>query len=185
MEQSNQPINQNGNRHPLKTDRKTWVVYLLTIITFGIYGIVVMYDIAKETNVSCKEDGLHTRNFLGAILLSIVTLGIYMFVWSYKWAEREYRFLERNSPDGGLMKGVTYLFLMIVNTAVVCMMQFFNYEMQWAYSYSEMMTYSWLVIICSIINIGWSIYLISRYLKQHNAVNRVYNLKAFGANTRS
>lgn len=41
----------------LPFERKVWKIYLLSIITLSIYGIVVQWAMAKETNISCVEDG--------------------------------------------------------------------------------------------------------------------------------
>lgn len=63
-------------------ENRNWLVcLLLTIVTLGIYGFYLVYCIAKETNVSCKEDGKNTMGLLLFILLSIVTFGIWSIVW--------------------------------------------------------------------------------------------------------
>ena len=98
----------------LPTNRKVWKIWLLSFLTLGIYGVVVMFAMAKETNISCAEDGKHTRGFWGAIFLSIITLGIYGFVWYYKWANREYEYLTRNRNQGGILSGGSLVFLMLI-----------------------------------------------------------------------
>ena len=110
MEKTNYTINEYGeiiredyfftsvkgtNSQVLPTNRKVWKIWLLSFITLGIYGLLVMFAMSKETNIACAEDGKHTRGFWGALFLSIITLGIYGFVWYYKWADREFAYLCR------------------------------------------------------------------------------------------
>lgn len=153
---------------PLPTNRKVWKIWLLSFITFGIYGMVVMFAMAKETNISCSEDGRHTRGFWGAILLSLITLGIYGLVWYYNWADRENNYLQRNSPDGGILSGGGLLALMVVTLVIVFIMQYMSLCMSGLY---------WVMYV---INLLWGILVMSKYLKQHNTVNKIYNLKTFG-----
>lgn len=153
----------------LPTNRKVWKIWLLSLITFGIYGLVVMFAMAKETNIACAEDGKHTRGFWGVIFLSIITLGIYGFVWFYKWANREYSYLYRHSTEGGILSGGGLVALMLVTLLLIIVMQFSSI-------YGMVQIY-WLTYI---IQLGWNVFVMSRYVKQHNTVNRVYNLNTFG-----
>lgn len=108
----------------LTTNRGFWLTFLLSIVTFGIYGWYLVYAFAKETNIACKEDGKTTRGLLGYILLSIVTLGIYGIVWQATLISRRGDFLQRNGKPpvltigtylltlfllGGLTLGIMYL----------------------------------------------------------------------------
>ena len=148
----------------LPTNRKVWKIWLLSFLTLGIYGIVVMFAMAKETNISCADDGKHTRGFWGAILLSIITLGIYGFVWYYKWADREYSYLSRNRKDGGILSGGGLVALMFVSLLIPFAMQYAS------------MCY-WIIYAVQVL---WGIFVMSRYVKQHNTVNKIYNLNTFG-----
>jgi len=65
----------------LPTNRGFWLTVLLSIITFGFYGLYLIYAFAKETNIACKEDGRHTQGLLVFFLLSFITLGIYGIIW--------------------------------------------------------------------------------------------------------
>lgn len=63
--------------------RRSFIVcLLLSIITFGIYGIYLSYCVGKETNDICRDDGLNQMNYVCAFLLGLVTLGIYPTVWT-------------------------------------------------------------------------------------------------------
>lgn len=152
----------------LPTNRKVWKIWLLSFITFGIYGIVVMFAMAKETNISCSEDGRHTRNFWGAIFLTLITFGIYGFVWYYKWADRENTYLCRHRAEGGILSGGGLVGLMFVSIILSLAMQYVAMYTMSAY---------WLLYAIGLI---WGIFVMSKYVKQHNTVNRIYNLNTFG-----
>lgn len=153
----------------LPTNRKAWKMWLLSFFTLGIYGFVVMFAMSKETNIACAEDGKHTRNLWGTILLSIITLGIYAFVWYYQWANRENEYLRRYRREGGMLTGGVLMFLMLISFIL-------SFACQLFLSSGVVST----GIILYVINILWGIYVLSRYVKQHNTVNRIYNLNTFG-----
>ena len=64
--------------------------FFLTLITLGIYGIVIMTKISCEINtVATRYDGRKTTNYLWILLLwSWLTLGIAPLVWSHCLSER-------------------------------------------------------------------------------------------------
>jgi heme/copper-type cytochrome/quinol oxidase subunit 2 len=70
---------------------------LLSIITFGIYGIVFWYTYSDDMNTVCNGDGKETRNYFIVILLSIITCGIYYWFWLYSVGNR----LSENAPRFG------------------------------------------------------------------------------------
>lgn len=160
----------------LPTNRKVWKIWLLSFLTLGIYGVVVMFAMSKETNISCAEDGKHTRGFWGAILLSIITFGIYGLVWYYKWANREYDYLSRNRKQGGILSGGGLVFMMLVTFIITFAFQYIS--TLWQYTQSGDLALI-MLIICAV-QIIWGIFVMSRYVKQHNTVNRIYNLNTFG-----
>ncbi len=65
----------------IKENRSTLGIILLTIITFGIYSFFLVYELARDTNIACKEDGKNTQGLLAYIILTIITFGIYSFIW--------------------------------------------------------------------------------------------------------
>jgi hypothetical protein len=92
----------------LTTNRGFWLALLLSIITFGIYGLYLVYAFAKETNIACKDDGKHTQGLLVYILLSLITFGIYAIVWQAMLINRRCNYLARNGKPEGLQLS-TYL----------------------------------------------------------------------------
>lgn len=147
---------QNSQVQFLPFERKVWKIYLLSIITFGIYGVVIQWAMAKETNISCVEDGKHTRNFWSTLVLSIITLGIYGIVWTYKWLNREANYLERHGKSK-ILTGGAYLLIQLTNIVL-------SYAM--AFSGSNAGTFISIVI---------AVVILTLLVKQHNAVNALYN----------
>jgi len=74
----------------LKTDRNLLKFILLSAITFGIYGIVVMEDISMDINlIAGRYDGKRTMSYcLVMFLFSWLTLGIVPLVWSHRISAR-------------------------------------------------------------------------------------------------
>ncbi len=138
--------------------RKAWVIYLLSAITFGIYGIVMAFAMAKETNISCAADGKNTRGFWEVIGLSIITLGIYAIVWYVQWLNRESNFLKKRGTDGAF-SGSSYLILVIIQFAVNV---FGSFVPEFG-------------AISSIVNIVLGITILTQIIRQHNKVNACYN----------
>ena len=62
---------------------------LFSVITLGIYAIVVECRISGEINIAAsRADGERTIHYLGMVWLSSITLGIYGLVWNHKFANR-------------------------------------------------------------------------------------------------
>jgi len=85
----------------LRTNRSLLKVILLSIVTFGIYGLVVMSHISEEINtVASRYDGKKTMHFLIAfLLLGGITLGIVPLVWQHKICNRMGNELTRRGID--------------------------------------------------------------------------------------
>ena len=76
--------------HQLKTNRGLLKYILLNMVTFGIYGIVVMSTISTDINeIASRYDGKKTNHYcLMAFLFSWLTCGISPFVWFHKISDR-------------------------------------------------------------------------------------------------
>lgn len=74
----------------LKTNRSLLKLILLSIITLGIYGIVVMSAVSTDINtIASKYDGKKTMHYcLVLFIFSWLTLGIVPLVWSHKLSAR-------------------------------------------------------------------------------------------------
>ena len=71
-------------RTPVKTDYSLLMYILLTILTLGIYGLIVIYNLAKDTNQMCAEDGDKVGGLCAYFFLTLLTFGIYSIYWFYK-----------------------------------------------------------------------------------------------------
>lgn len=74
----------------LKTSRGAVKSILLSIITLGIYGIVLYYKMSSELNLTAtRYDGKKTMNFaLLFFLVGPLTLEIATLVWFHKFSKR-------------------------------------------------------------------------------------------------
>ena len=85
----------------LRTNRGMLKYILLSFITLGIYGIVVMSHISTEINtIASKHDYRNTTHYcLMVFLLSWLTAGIYPLVWWSNISSRiGYELSYRNLP---------------------------------------------------------------------------------------
>lgn len=75
---------------PLKTNKSLLKFILLSLITFGIYGLVVMSSVSESINiVASRYDGKKTMHFcLLAFIISPITFGIGTIVWFHRISER-------------------------------------------------------------------------------------------------
>ena len=85
----------------LKTNRGMVKFLLLSLITLGIYAIVVMCGISTEINtVAQRYDGKKTMHFaLILFIFSWLTLGIAPIVWQHKLCNRMGSELTRRGID--------------------------------------------------------------------------------------
>ena len=74
----------------LKTNRGLVKYIFLSIITFGIYGLVVMSSVSNDINViASRYDGKRTMHYcLLFFVISWLTLGIGVIVWYHKISAR-------------------------------------------------------------------------------------------------
>ena len=88
----------------LKTNRGLIKYILLSLITFGIYGLVVMSTISTDINViASRYDGKKTMHYcLIVFIFSGLTLGIAPLVWYHRISARMGKELKR--------RGIAYNF---------------------------------------------------------------------------
>ena len=81
----------------LKTNRGLLKYILLSLITFGIYGLVVMSAVGTDINqIAGRHDGRKTMHYcLIVFLFSWLTFGIASFVWYHRVSNRIGAELER------------------------------------------------------------------------------------------
>lgn len=81
----------------LKTNKGLLKYILLSLITFGIYGIVVLSSVSNDINiVASRYDGKRTMHYcLLYFIVGPITLGIAYLVWYHKLSARIGRELKR------------------------------------------------------------------------------------------
>ena len=73
----------------LPTDRGLAKFFFLSLITLGIYGIVVLSRVSTEINITASRyDGKRTMHLFAMAMLAPVTLGIYAWVWQHQFSQR-------------------------------------------------------------------------------------------------
>ena len=74
----------------LRTNRGLAKFIFLSLLTFGIYGLVVLCHISEEINqVATPRDGKKTMHYAWIFfLLTSITLGIAQLVWYHKLSNR-------------------------------------------------------------------------------------------------
>ncbi len=87
-----------------KTNKGLLKYILLSIITFGIYSLVVMSSVSNDVNIAASRyDGKRTMHYcLLAFIVAPITLNIAYLVWYHKISARIGRELKR--------RGVAYNF---------------------------------------------------------------------------
>lgn len=85
----------------LKTNRSFIKTLLLSMITFGIYALVVYGQITDDVNLVCSRyDGKKSMNYyLLFFLVGPLTLGIAMIVWMHNICNRIGNELKRRKVD--------------------------------------------------------------------------------------
>lgn len=76
--------------YKLKTNRGLLKYILLSLITFGIYGIVTMSEVTEDINIiASRYDGRRTMHYcLILFLFAGLTLGIAPLVWAHRMCDR-------------------------------------------------------------------------------------------------
>ena len=74
----------------LRTNRSLAKYFFLSLITFGIYGLVVLCHISEDINiVATPRDGKKTMHYLWIFfILTGLTLGIAPLVWFHRLSNR-------------------------------------------------------------------------------------------------
>ncbi len=95
----------------LKTNRGAIKAVLLTIVTFGIYGLVLYHKMSEEINITAsKYDGKRTMNFLLLFfIVGPITLEIGTLVWFHKFSRRIGDELKRRNIDYSFGAGSFWL----------------------------------------------------------------------------
>jgi len=105
----------------LKTNKGLLKYILLSIITFGIYGLVVMSAMSNDVNiVASRYDGRKTMHYcLLFFIISPLTLGIATFVWYHRISNRIGNELRRRSINSNFSSADYWLWGIIGSIIVI------------------------------------------------------------------
>ena len=93
---------------------------LLTLISFGIYGIVFMTKIGKDINrIASRYDRQETMHFCLALVLTFFTFGIYGLVWYHKMSDRVGRELERRGYEKTVTSSTYWLWYFLGSLVLI------------------------------------------------------------------
>lgn len=106
---TSRPVSMQGTAPAIQlaTNRGVAKYFFLSLITFGIYGIVLMSKVSRDINIiAARYDGLKTMHYcLVYFLFSWLTFGILPLVWYTKLSGRIGRELERRGINYGFGAG--------------------------------------------------------------------------------
>lgn len=113
---NNQPLNQQPVMYQqpvtqLKTNKSLIKYILLNMITFGIYGLVVMSSVSSDINViASRYDGKRTMHYcLLFFIVGPITLGIGFLVWFHRISARIGAELKRRGINYSMSAGTFWL----------------------------------------------------------------------------
>ena len=152
---------------PLPTNRGYKTTILLTILTCGIYGLILPFLMGGETNITCDGDGEETPSFWGTLLASLFTCGIYGLVYNHNWCNREARFLEKHKSIP-ILTGNGYLISSVFSVLTIGGgLVAIDYRLE--------------EFGISLILLGIVLFMtrVGRFNIQHNLVNKAYNVENF------
>lgn len=92
------------------------VCIILSIVTFGIYGLYWMYSIANDVNTLVGDDSTSGAKVL---IFSIITLGIYELYWLYKVGERLSNFKYQQGIMDDHYRSLIYLILSLLGWDII------------------------------------------------------------------
>ena len=105
----------------LPTNRSMVKLILLSLVTFGIYSLVIMSKMSENINtIASRYDGKHTMHFaLLFLLVGPLTLGIGTLVWYHKVSNRIGAELERRNLPYSFGAGAFWLWSILGSMILV------------------------------------------------------------------
>jgi len=115
-----QPMQQQPPVQQLPTNRSLLKMILLSLVTFGIYALVIQSKMIKEINMTALKDGKRTQGLFIMILLSMITFGIYALVWAHKYAGRVGDEAARRNTGVSFGAADFWIFCVLLSFTVIC-----------------------------------------------------------------
>jgi len=111
----------------LKTNRGVLKVILLSIITFGIYGIVFYYGVCNDVNtIASPYDGKKSMNYILVIILAGISFGIVPLVWTHNITNRIGGELSRRGIDYKFSASDFWIFSVLLSFTIICPILYLN-----------------------------------------------------------
>lgn len=92
------------------------VAIILSIVTFGIYGLYWLYALANDLNTLTNQE---QPSGFKVLVLTIVTLGFYELYWLYKAGERINEFQMERGIISDNYRSLVYLILGILGWNII------------------------------------------------------------------
>ncbi len=114
----------------LKTNKSLLKYVLLSLITFGIYGLIIMTSVSEDINtIAGRYDGKKTMHYcLLFFLVGPITLGIAYLVWEHKICDRIRNELQRRGIDCKLSPADFWLWN-VLGTLIIAGPFIYRYKM--------------------------------------------------------
>lgn len=117
------PINNAASRSAilLTTNRAWWKMFLLGLVTLGIYPLIAQDLMVHDLNLAAsRSDGKRTLSPMTASFLGAITLGVFLFVWNHQYANRLGNELRRRGIDYKISAFHFWIFGILLFFTIVC-----------------------------------------------------------------
>ena len=158
---------------PLPTNRGYYTTILLTILTGGIYGLILPFLMGGETNITCNGDGKESSGFWSALFASLFSLGFYGLVYNYNLCNREADFMKRHQSIPVITGNGFCVSAIFSVLSVIVALFAIDYRLE--------------ELGIALIILGIILFLtrVGKFTIQHNLVNKTYNVENFLQETNS
>lgn len=114
-------MNMGMGRHILPTDYTWWKLFLLSLITLGIYPLIKYDRMIADLNITAfKHDGERTFSMMTAGFLGGITMGIYLLVWYHTYLARMQKEIQRRGIQYKIGPADFWIFGILLFWTIVC-----------------------------------------------------------------
>ena len=116
------PVGGSPPARKLKTNRGLAKLILLSMITFGIYGLIVYSALPEDLNqIASRHDGRKSMNFwLLLFIIGPITLGIGTIVWMHNMCDRIGHELKRRGLPHSFDASQFWILGVLLGFTLVC-----------------------------------------------------------------
>lgn len=105
----------------LTTNRAWWKMFLLGIVTLGIYPMIANELMVHDLNLAAsRSDGKRTFSPMLASFLGAITLFVFYFVWNHQYANRLGNELCRRGTNYKISAFHFWIFGILLSFTIVC-----------------------------------------------------------------